>query len=218
MYRNLLHLKKCIPLETHAFTITITTLWLSLYKCLATAYLMQCWRVGLSFNSMAFENKTSWSSLLAQWVKDRALSLLWLWLQLWYGLTSWPGNLRMLQAWPKIKTKQNKQWQKKMRPNILCFRQLLAYRRLKYNNQWKTRSVHDSWEHRDWGKVNSYYYFESVSVCCLYFLSFSEIFLISKVLLLGSSEIIQNTKAMAVSKYSVKYYFAKACITNLQQK
>ena len=32
---------------------------------------------------------------MAQWVRDLALSLLWL------GFDSWSGNLRMLQAWPK---------------------------------------------------------------------------------------------------------------------
>ena len=31
-------------------------------------------------------------SLVAQWVKDMALSLWWLWLQLWCGLNSWPRN------------------------------------------------------------------------------------------------------------------------------
>ena len=32
------------------------------------------------------------SSLVAQWVKDPALSLLWLWLLLWQGFNPWPGN------------------------------------------------------------------------------------------------------------------------------
>ena len=35
------------------------------------------------------------SSPEAQWVKDPALSLLSLWLQLWYGFSPWPGNLCM---------------------------------------------------------------------------------------------------------------------------
>ena len=29
------------------------------------------------------------------------LSLLWLWLQTWYGFDAWPGNLCMLWMWPK---------------------------------------------------------------------------------------------------------------------
>ena len=32
------------------------------------------------------------SSLVTQWVKDLALSLLWLWLLLWHVLDPWPGN------------------------------------------------------------------------------------------------------------------------------
>ena len=36
-----------------------------------------------------------WSTLVAQWVKDSALSLLWL------GFDPWPRNFRMLQAWGK---------------------------------------------------------------------------------------------------------------------
>ena len=32
---------------------------------------------------------------VAQWMKAAALSLL------WYGFDPWPGNLRMLQVWPK---------------------------------------------------------------------------------------------------------------------
>jgi len=39
------------------------------------------------------------ASLVAQWIKDSALSLLWL------GSDPWPGNFGMLQVWPKTKTK-----------------------------------------------------------------------------------------------------------------
>ena len=43
--------------------------------------------------------KTWWgSSLVAQLVKDPALSLLWLGLLLWRGFSSCPGNLRVLQV------------------------------------------------------------------------------------------------------------------------
>ena len=30
---------------------------------------------------------------MAQWVKDLASSLLWLWLQLWHGFSPWPEEL-----------------------------------------------------------------------------------------------------------------------------
>ena len=35
-------------------------------------------------------------SLVVPWVKDRALSLLWLWSQLWLGFDLWPGNFFFL--------------------------------------------------------------------------------------------------------------------------
>ena len=41
------------------------------------------------------------SFLVAQWVKDLALSLLWLKLLLWLGFDLWPGNFHMLRAHPK---------------------------------------------------------------------------------------------------------------------
>ena len=46
---------------------------------------------------------------MAQWVKDLALSLLWLWLLLWLGFDPWPGNFHMLQVWPKNKRQKQKQ-------------------------------------------------------------------------------------------------------------
>ena len=42
-----------------------------------------------------------WSSLMAQWVKDQALSLLWLWLQLCHGFDRWPRKFYAPWAWPK---------------------------------------------------------------------------------------------------------------------
>ena len=47
------------------------------------------------------------SSIAAQQVKDPALLLLWLWLQL--GFDPWPGNFYMLWAQPKKPKIQNKQ-------------------------------------------------------------------------------------------------------------
>ena len=40
--------------------------------------------------------KGVWSSLVAQQVKDLALSLLWLRLLVWHGFYPWQENLRML--------------------------------------------------------------------------------------------------------------------------
>ena len=42
------------------------------------------------------------SPLLAQWVKDQALSLLWLRSVLWHWFDPWPRN-HMLRVWPKRK-------------------------------------------------------------------------------------------------------------------
>ena len=38
------------------------------------------------------------SSLVAQWIRDLMLSLLWLWLQLQHGFDPWPRNFCMPQA------------------------------------------------------------------------------------------------------------------------
>ena len=45
------------------------------------------------------------SSLVAQQVKDPALSLLWLWL--WHRFDPWPGNFLMPQVWPGKKKRIN---------------------------------------------------------------------------------------------------------------
>jgi len=47
-----------------------------------------------------------YSSLMAQWVKDPALSLLCLGLLLWCGFDPWLGNFRMLWVRPKGKKKE----------------------------------------------------------------------------------------------------------------
>ena len=47
------------------------------------------------FESVA-EMQGSRSSLVAQRIKDLALSLLWLWLQLWRGSIPWPGDFHVL--------------------------------------------------------------------------------------------------------------------------
>ena len=51
---------------------------------------------------------------MSQWVRDLALSLLWLALLLWCRLDPWPRNFCMLRVWQKKKKK------------ILCLYSLLA--------------------------------------------------------------------------------------------
>ena len=45
---------------------------------------------------------------MAQWVKDLALPLLWLWLQLWCGFDPWPMNVHVPQYSKKKKRKKRK--------------------------------------------------------------------------------------------------------------
>ena len=49
------------------------------------------------------ESKSLWSFLMVQRVKDPSLLLLWIWLQLWRGFDSWPGNFCMPQTQAKKK-------------------------------------------------------------------------------------------------------------------
>ena len=44
-----------------------------------------------------------WCSLVAQWVKDLALALLWPWSLLWHLFDSWPEKFCMIQVWQKKK-------------------------------------------------------------------------------------------------------------------
>ena len=52
------------------------------------------------------QKKKDSSSLTAQWVKDPALSLPWLWLQWQHELNPWPRNFHMLWAGPKQEEKR----------------------------------------------------------------------------------------------------------------
>ena len=52
------------------------------------------------------------SSLVAQGIKDSALSLLWLALLLWCGFDPWPGNFSMPREWPEKKKKKRERDQK----------------------------------------------------------------------------------------------------------
>ena len=53
------------------------------------------------------------SSLVVQWVKDLALSLVWLELLLWREFDSWPGNFPMTRVHPKKKKKERKNCREK---------------------------------------------------------------------------------------------------------
>ena len=55
-----------------------------------------------------YQNRHPWSSLVVQYVKDLALSLQWLGTLLWRGFDPWPGNFRILRAWPKPNQTTNK--------------------------------------------------------------------------------------------------------------
>ena len=44
------------------------------------------------------------SSLVAQWVRDLGVSLMWLWLLLWCRLDPWPGNFHM--PWVRAKKEE----------------------------------------------------------------------------------------------------------------
>ena len=45
-----------------------------------------------------FKMRMSWSSLVAQWVKDQVLSLLWLGSLMWLEYDPWPENFHMPQV------------------------------------------------------------------------------------------------------------------------
>ena len=62
------------------------------------------------FESVA-EMQGSRSSLVAQRIKDLALSLLWLWLQLWRGSIPWPGDFHVLWAQPTPLQKKKSCWE-----------------------------------------------------------------------------------------------------------
>ena len=68
------------------------------------------------------------SFLVAQWVKDLALSLLWLGSLLWWGFSTWPGNICMPQACPPHQKKK-----------------------LKRKNNWEHRGVWGGERHKSWG-------------------------------------------------------------------
>ena len=55
-----------------------------------------------------YQNKGFYSSLVMQWVKDLALSLLWLGSLLWRRFDTWPGNFHMPWVQPKKEKRKKK--------------------------------------------------------------------------------------------------------------
>lgn len=100
---------------SHLYTTMYTMLYTSVTK---TQVKMQLKQVKCLWNTVALppapriKTKQSWSSVVAQLIKDLPLSLQWpgslLWQGslLWHLFHPWPGNLYMPQVWP-IKS-QNK--------------------------------------------------------------------------------------------------------------
>ena len=68
------------------------------------------WRNNLSGGELArgIVKIKSWSYLVAQWVKDPALSLQWLGSLLWHGLSPWPRNIYIPRVQPKRGEKKKK--------------------------------------------------------------------------------------------------------------
>ena len=55
----------------------------------------------LSSNISCLKNNLGGGPLVAQWVKDLALSLLWLWSLLWHEFDPWPRNFHIPWVQPK---------------------------------------------------------------------------------------------------------------------
>ena len=70
-------------------------------------------------------HRALWSSLVAQWVKDHALTPQWLRSLLWHGFNPWPKNFCMPWARPKKKKKKNAHlfhWRYELTPNCnICW-------------------------------------------------------------------------------------------------
>ena len=64
------------------------------------------WSYFCGRHTFPVKNKFDWNSLVAQRVKDLALSLLGLGSLLWCRFNPWPGNSRMLWVRPKKKKKR----------------------------------------------------------------------------------------------------------------
>ena len=71
--------------------------------CYCSSDLIPGPRTPCSMGQPKKEKMKSWSSLMAHWVRDLALSQLWLQLQLWQGFDPWPRNFHMLWVQPKKK-------------------------------------------------------------------------------------------------------------------
>ena len=72
------------------------------WKWVLIRNLWRCWNIDTKrkkvlITAFAFLQRKAWSSLVAQWVKDLVLSLLWLRSLHWHGFYPWPRNVCMSQ-------------------------------------------------------------------------------------------------------------------------
>ena len=58
---------------------------------------------------------------MAQWVKDLALSLLWLGSRLWGRFGLWPRNFHMPWVWPKKRKKKKEKKREKNKKKLFFF-------------------------------------------------------------------------------------------------
>ena len=95
-----------------------------------------CWCPHHHMHTHNIYSCSSWSSLVAQWVKDLALSLQWFGLLLWPGFDPWPGKFHMLLVQPQT----SKQTEKNQKVKLLQFLQLLVGLFLKFPRRyWQMR-------------------------------------------------------------------------------
>ena len=81
----------------------------------------------LYFWSTGYKLGFPWSSLMAQGVKDLALSVLWPWLLLWCGFSPWPGNFQMPQAQQIKKLKRQFPWFNNLLEWLTELREILMF-------------------------------------------------------------------------------------------
>ena len=62
---------------------------------------------------------------MAQWVKDPALSLLWLWFQLWHRFDSWPREFCILWVQQNKQTNKHLKKKKKTQGSSFLLEQLI---------------------------------------------------------------------------------------------
>ena len=86
------HCSSCFVSYLYHYLLPIQELLLLYVPMVCMQYVHNIYRLIFFFKG---------SSMVVQWVKDSALSLLWLRSLLWHRFDPWPGNFRMLWAWLK---------------------------------------------------------------------------------------------------------------------